>query len=76
HDRARREAREILPSGPFSGVPYALKDLLDLQGTRRTSGSRLLAAHISAETSHIAARSMAAGLVVLGKTNTPEFALN
>ncbi|MBN8943450.1 MAG: amidase [Rhizobiales bacterium] len=75
-ERARHAAGQALPAGPFSGVPYALKDLIDLQGTRRTSGSRLLAGHISAETGDIAARSMASGLVVLGKTNTPEFALN
>ncbi len=74
--RARAQLAMPLPAGPFSGVPYALKDLVDLQGTRRTSGSRLLATHISQETSDIVARSLAAGLVVLGKTNTPEFALN
>ncbi|QCI69468.1 amidase [Phreatobacter stygius] len=76
YERARRAAAQPLPEGPFGGVPYALKDLLDLQGTPRTAGSRLLARHVSAATSDIAARSMAAGLIVLGKTNTPEFALN
>lgn len=76
YERARGEVRRPLPAGPFQGVPYALKDLVDLKGTRRTSGSRLLAGNISDTTSEIVARSMAAGLVVLGKTNTPEFALN
>jgi amidase len=65
-----------LPNGPFKGVPYEIKDLADLKGTRRTSGSRLFANHISTETSPIVARSIAAGFLVLGKTNTPEFGLN
>lgn len=76
YDRARLEARGPLPEGPFRGVPYALKDLVDLKGTRRTSGSRLLKQNVSSETSDIVARSLQAGLVVLGKTNTPEFAFN
>lgn len=76
YERARSEANAPLPEGPFRGVPYALKDLVDLQGTRRTAGSRLLAQNVSQESSEIVKRSVAAGLVVLGKTNTPEFALN
>lgn len=76
YEPARSAASGPLPAGPFQGVPYALKDLVDLKGTRRTSGSRLLAQNISQETSEIVERSLAAGLVVLGKTNTPEFALN
>ena len=75
-DRARAAASAPLPDGPFKGAPYAIKDLLDLEGTRKTSGSRLLASHISTETSPIVARSIAAGFIVLGKTNTPEFGLN
>lgn len=76
YDRARLQARGPLPEGPFRGVPYALKDLVDLEGTRRTSGSRLLATQVSGDTAEIVARSLQAGLVALGKTNTPEFALN
>ena len=76
YERARSEANGPLPEGPFRGVPYALKDLVDLKGTRRTAGSRLFAQNISQDSSEIVKRSLAAGLVVLGKTNTPEFALN
>jgi len=76
YERARSEARAPLPEGPFRGVPYALKDLVDLKGTRRTAGSRLLAQNISQDSSEIVKRSVAAGLVIVGKTNTPEFALN
>lgn len=76
YERARAEARQPLPPGPFAGVPYLLKDLIDLQGTRKTAGSRLLATYQSTETHAIVARAHAAGLVVLGKTNTPEFAFN
>ena len=76
YDRARAAARQPLPPGPFAGVPYLLKDLIDLEGTRKTAGSRLLVAYQSTETHAIVARAQAAGLVVLGKTNTPEFAFN
>jgi amidase len=75
-DQARTAARGPLPDGPFKGVPYAIKDEFDLKGTRRTAGSRLLANNISTETSPIVARSIAAGFLVLGKTNMPEFGLN
>lgn len=75
-DQARTAAKGPLPDGPFKGVPYAIKDLADLKGTRRTSGSRLLANHISTKTTPSVARSIAAGFLILGKTNTPEFGMN
>jgi amidase len=50
--------------------------LLDIKDVRRTSGSRLLSNHVATETAEIVTRSSAAGLLVMGKTNTPEFALN
>lgn len=75
-DQARTAAKGPLPDGPFKGVPYAIKDLVDLKGTRCTSGSRLFANHISTKTSPTVARSIAAGFLILGKTNTPEFGLN
>lgn len=76
YDTARAQARQTLPSGPFTGVPYALKDLVDWQGARRSAGSRLLREPVSDRTDDIVSRSLAAGLVPVGKTNTPEFALN
>ncbi|WP_018861504.1 MULTISPECIES: amidase [unclassified Thioalkalivibrio] len=75
--RPRAQARigeEI--KGPFAGVPYLVKDLLqDVQGLPTTSGSRAcrrLIAPVSADTVR---RAEEAGLVILGKTTTPEFGL-
>ncbi len=74
-ERALAEADGELPAGPFRGVPFLLKDLNDLEGTRKTMGSRLFASHVSERSSPHAKASVGAGLVVLGKTNTPEFGL-
>ena len=58
----------------FHGVPFLLKDLhQDLAGYPTSSGSRSLAELPAAETATVTQRWLDAGLVVLGKTNTPEF---
>jgi amidase len=62
-------------SGPFGGVPYVLKDLTDWEGVRCTRGSRLFLDAVSERSPPLVVASEAAGLVVLGKTNTPEFGL-
>jgi amidase len=62
-------------SGPFGGVPYLLKDLTDWQGVRCTHGSRLFLDSVSERSGPLVVASEATGLVVLGKTNTPEFGL-
>jgi Asp-tRNA(Asn)/Glu-tRNA(Gln) amidotransferase A subunit family amidase len=70
-DRARGETP---PHGPLSGVPFLLKDLgVTLAGTPTTGGSRLFAKSIEPADSALTAAYRAAGLVVFGKTNTPEF---
>ncbi len=74
-ERAREQARGPLPDGPFRGVPYAIKDLSDYEGARTTFGSRLFANHVAEESNGIVQRALAAGLVIVGKTNTPEFGL-
>ncbi len=62
--------------GPFSGVPFLLKDLrARLSGTPTTASSRYLQHFVPTADSTLVARYRAAGLVVLGKTNTPEFGL-
>jgi amidase len=73
-DRALARASEPL-DGPFAGVPYLLKDLTEWKGVRCTQGSRLFLDRISNETEPFVQRSEEAGLIVLGKTNTPEFGL-
>jgi amidase len=76
HDRARAEAARELPAGPFRGVPFLLKDLLALlQGTCTTNGCRLYLGQIAARDSELVRRQRAAGLVVVGKTNTPEMGI-
>jgi len=65
-----------LPDAPFAGVPFLLKDLHGaLAGTTMTAGSRLLADYRPDHDAEVVARYKRAGLIVLGKTNTPEFGL-
>ena len=71
-DRAREAADGPLPAGPFQGVPFAVKDLADFEGTRTTMGSRLFAENVAGKNTPIVQRALDAGLVVVGKTNTPE----
>ncbi|MEA3018953.1 MAG: amidase, partial [Actinomycetota bacterium] len=71
-----RHAAGGSPSGPFAGVPMLVKDLLiELPGLGFTEGSRFLQHNVSSCESELAARYRRAGLVVLGKTNTPEFGM-
>jgi amidase len=73
---ARETARGTLPDGPLRGVPFLLKDLMGtFAGVRETSGSRLLADNVPDHDSELVARFKRAGLVVVGKTNTPEFGI-
>ena len=61
-------------AGPLAGVPFLLKDLgASLAGAPEAMGSRALRTHVAAETAWIVERYLAAGLVVFGKTNTPEW---
>ncbi|MFC0385819.1 amidase [Muricoccus vinaceus] len=63
--------------GHLCGVPFLLKDLsTHLAGTRLTNGSALYAGYVSTESSTIVERYLRAGLVIVGKTNTPEFGLS
>lgn len=76
-DEARAVARAYdaaEPKGPFFGVPMLLKDILgNCRGVRATSGSRMLADYVAeSDTEHVA-RLRRAGVVFVGKTNTPEF---
>ena len=57
------------------GVPVALKDVISTKGVRTTAGSRILEDYVPVFDSTVAARCKAAGLQLLGKTNTDEFAM-
>ncbi len=74
---ARAEIAKGLPAGPFTGVPFLLKDLFAfLPGTRLTNGSRLFERFdCPFESTHVR-RLRDAGLVVFGKTASPEFGVN
>jgi amidase len=71
-----RDAADAAPTGPFGGVPYLGKDLaIECAGVRFTEGSVFLRDLVSHEDSELVSRLRRAGLVVLGKTNTPEFGM-
>lgn len=63
------------PIGPLHGLPIAIKDLEDTAGLRTTYGSMLFADHVPDADSLVVARLRAAGAIVIGKTNTPEFGI-
>ena len=76
YDHGRQQIAAGLPDGPFKGVPFLLKDLLcALAGTPLSNGSNALKGNISPRDSELAARFKRAGLVIFGKTNTPELGL-
>ena len=76
YDHARDTIQHKLPEGPFTGVPFLLKDLLAAYaGVPLTSGSKAFRNYIPAEDSEMVTRFKRAGTVILGKTNTPEFGL-
>jgi amidase len=61
-------------AGPVAGVPFLLKDLgASLAGAPEAMGSRALRTHVASESAWIVDRYLDAGLVVFGKTNTPEW---
>jgi len=59
--------------GPFSGLPVAYKDLVPTKGVRTTFGSLVYQNHVPQEDHVIVERLGAAGAILIGKTNTPEF---
>jgi amidase len=74
--QARRAGRALgrgarLPA--LFGIPVGIKDLTPTRGIRTTYGSTLFADHVPEEDALIVQRLRAAGAIVLGKTNTPEF---
>jgi amidase len=73
-ERAFELAEKITADSVFAGVPTVLKDLVDLGGVRRTNGSLMNLASVPDESVDYVKAMEAAGLNILGMTNTPEFA--
>lgn len=80
-DEARRDAARLTEElargarrGPLHGIPIAVKDLTDTAGVRTTYGSSLFRDHVPSADAAPVARLRAAGAIVIGKTNTHEFA--
>ncbi len=70
---ASKDPESVLP--PLLGVPLAIKDVLSVSGVRCTCGSRILENFIPPFNATSVERLLAAGIVILGKTNTDEFAM-
>jgi amidase len=76
YDEARQVASAPLPDGPFEGVPFLIKDLgAQVRGWPRTSGSNYAQVAADEADSELVRRYRASGVVLLGKTNTPEFGI-
>ena len=80
-ERARSEAhaseqayRRGDPQGPLAGVPLGVKDLFDSEGVRTTYGSPMCADHVPAADAEALRRARAAGAILVGKTQTHEWA--
>lgn len=77
-DQASRDANQLGTrppegAGPLWGVPTAIKDLSLTAGTRTTFGSAAMRDFVPQMSDHVPTRIAEAGLISLGKTNTPEF---
>lgn len=77
YDQARAAVKAGLPDGPFTGVPYFIKDLhAPVAGLPLTHASRLWQGNVSNFDSETVARLRRAGFVIAGRTNAPELGMN
>jgi amidase len=74
-DDAKRQIDKGLADGPFTGVPFLLKDLENLAGTRTTFGASIYKNNVADHSGTLAQRFLDAGLTIFGKTSSPEFGL-
>jgi amidase len=75
YDFAKRQIDKGLPDGPFTGVPFLLKDLEILEGTRTTSGASVYNDNVADHSSTLTQRYLKAGVTIFGKSSTPEFGM-
>src|SRR4030042_2564350 len=71
--KAEAEIRQGGKLGPLHGIPVSIKDLTLTAGIRTTFGSKIFEHHVPTEDALMVPRLKAAGAIVIGKTNTPEF---
>ncbi|MFO7558249.1 MAG: amidase [Desulfobacterales bacterium] len=77
YDTAAATAGNDLPAGPFTGVPFLLKDVHHaLQGVPMCCGSNSMKDYVPSYDAEIVRRFKRAGVLIIGKTNTPEFKLS
>ncbi len=76
YDYAKNAIDSGLPNSPFKGVPFLLKELECLAGERQTYSCEFFKDNIADHDSELVTRYKNAGLVIFGKTNTPEFSLS
>ena len=75
-EKAYEEAKHIDFTKPYAGVPILLKDLgQNIEGEITSSGSRLLTHSVSLRDDYYTEKLRAAGFIIIGQTNTPEFGL-
>lgn len=75
YEQANQRVRQTL-HGPFAGVPMLIKDASqDYAGVPATQGSRALRNWVPSQHAEVVARWLAAGMVIFGKTATPELCL-
>ncbi len=76
HEQVRAEVARVDPAAPFAGVPFLVKDLIaTLAGEPTANGNCLLANVPMPRDSELVKRFRAAGVLIAGRTNTPEFGL-
>ena len=73
--RAEREVTAGTPRGPLHGVPYGLKDIIDVAGLPTTGHSKVLIDNVAAANAVVTERLEAAGGILMGKLATHEFAI-
>jgi amidase len=75
-ERARDMAARPLPAGPFTGVPFIVKDFgIGVAGWQRTNGSRFCAGRVDPEDTGLARRYREAGVVMLGRGASSEYGI-
>jgi amidase len=75
YDYAKKQIDRGLPDGPFTGVPFLLKDIDILAGTVTTSGASIFRDNVADHTGTLAQRFLETGVAIFGKSSSPEFGL-